>query len=460
MKVALVTTPPSIPSEIGESTQALLPHLRRLCDLEIMVAREHAGTSSDGGVLCSADDLSPKRFDHILYQLGNEEHHAFMAPMVRELGGTVVQHDWTLYDMTRAAHPGLAVGGPLGLALALREGGVREARIYLAQRREQRRRESARAAGTTGGGRAREHGDSGTRDPDDHLTRPLSGDPSRECHRLALNRSIVRGGDSFIVHSRAMKERILVDRNAPTPIAIVQHGAERAWHDEDRALARARLGLPDAWAGGFLISSLRTARGSERIDRVLEALALVRRTRADVYLTLVGASAEENVELDALVRRLGLMETVRFTGPVSRSASLEHLHAADVCIHLPGSAIGGSSAILVRALSVGRPVITGGLGESNAAPDSCCSTVEPGAGEVQALARLIAEQCSQPDRRREHERAARAFVDEHCHWSIIARQYVDFLETCPAPRSKKKSLIKVMLEASERRRAEDAASPG
>lgn len=191
VKLALVTTPPLVTSIVGAYAHALLPELRRQCEVEVFVAREHAGVAPDGAVLHSASELSPRRFDHVLYQIGNESHHAFMVPLVRTLGGTVVLHDWTLFEPARAAHPELDRGGAQGLMLVLREGGVGEARSYCADRERWLRGVATGA-------------------------------------QPALNRSVVRGADAFIVHSREMKEHILIDRNAATPIAVLNAAVNQA----------------------------------------------------------------------------------------------------------------------------------------------------------------------------------------------------------------------------------------
>ena len=130
MKIALITTPPSVRSGIGDYTRHLLPYLRELADVEAFV--EHGADEEEWGDLPVhlARDLDPRGFDQVLYQLGNEQSHAFMARMVRAIGGTVMQHDWVLFDLAMAAWPALARGGAKGHALALREGGLGQARVY------------------------------------------------------------------------------------------------------------------------------------------------------------------------------------------------------------------------------------------------------------------------------------------------------------------------------------------
>jgi glycosyltransferase involved in cell wall biosynthesis len=144
LKIALITTPPSVRSGIGDYTHHLLPYLRAHAQVDQFVEPDKAGAGWDGEPARSALELRPREYDRVLYQLGNEMNHAFMAPMIRAIGGTVAQHDWVLFDLALRAHPGLARGGWKGHLLALREGGVDQARVYLRNWRERRRNRVAR----------------------------------------------------------------------------------------------------------------------------------------------------------------------------------------------------------------------------------------------------------------------------------------------------------------------------
>ena len=196
MKLALVTTPPSASSPVGDYTKALVRELSKLCDIEPFVEPGRDGETLEGRATRSADTLLPREFDQVLYQVGNERQHAFMARMVRSLGGTVVLHDWVLFDMALAAYPALERGGWKGHALALREGGVEQMLTYRRHRR---------------------------------ATKGEHVDWTSVRAKLPLNRSIVRFGDSFIVHSEHVRRLIVEDRNALTPTGAVAHGAEHPW---------------------------------------------------------------------------------------------------------------------------------------------------------------------------------------------------------------------------------------
>lgn len=135
MKVALVTTPWSSRSGIADYSRHLLPYLREGADVDVFVEVGRQGEESGDEPLKSVADLKPRDYDQILYQLGNEGQHAFMLPMLKGLGGTVMLHDWVLFDLAMAAHGSLRRGGLRGLQRAFREGGGREAHQYWAQGR-------------------------------------------------------------------------------------------------------------------------------------------------------------------------------------------------------------------------------------------------------------------------------------------------------------------------------------
>ncbi|MEM7311193.1 MAG: glycosyltransferase [Planctomycetota bacterium] len=549
MKVALITTSPSTHSGIGDYTRHLLPYLRELCEVRAYVEPgAEPGELIDGVPMAPVTELSPKDHDRVLYQLGNEGHHRFMPGMVRAIGGTVMQHDWVLFDLACAAYPGLARGGLKGHALALREGGVQQMQRYArnwVDRRSQRVRPiepedcdglpgtllcgwhesepkgrwtsdvacfripaqgveevevalhlegsrsarlveadrplaTATSAGTllarvheqqapllrleTGGitvTRAqREHGDSrrlgsfveGVRwrdssgwteldlsEPAAHPLVPVT--LSRDRFELPFNRSVVRHADSFIVHSKYVANRILADRNTRTPIGILHHGAERRWREEDRREARRRLGLPEAWVDGFLVVSFGGVQPHKRVDRVLRGVAEARRQRDDIHIVLAGKTHAGEFDAERYAHALGLGDAARFTGFVEEQRGWDWMHAGDVCMNLRGPTSGGTSGGIFQAFSNGRTVIASDAAEQRELPDSCVLKVPVGDGEVDALARTLVELRDNPGRRDELEHATRDFVEAECHWSVVARQYAEYLTDFPGPRTTRKAQV-------------------
>jgi glycosyltransferase involved in cell wall biosynthesis len=562
MKLALVTTPPSVRSGIGDYTRHLLPHLVKHCEVSVFVEPGSTGERVAGLETRPANSITPRDFDQVLYQLGNERSHAFMPRMVRALGGTVVLHDWVLFDMALAAFPALARGGVKGHVLALREGGTRELAVYARNWRARRRQRLERevpvataelpgtllsgwhaaqsdgrwtsdvavvrlpaqgvqrvrlsfvtepdrrlvVSGPGGAGAAfdahageragelelalagartpeitletegitvseeqRRHGDTrrlgtfvrkiayqdraGWHELDLSVTpaRPLQ--PvylTRDRFALALNRSVVRFADAFLVHSEAMRARILAERNAPTPIGVVHHGAEPRWRDDDRRARRAALGLPDAWRDAFLITSFGALQSHKRIDKLLAALALARMQRPGIRLALVGALVPEDFDAVACARELAVEDAVHFTGHVDEARAWEHIHAGDLAVQLRGPSTGGASGGVFQSLALGRAVV---VSDPAGVPGDCCPAVPPDLAEVERLVALLVALHDDPARRAAMERAARSFVESECAWSHVAERYVEHLARFPRPRASRRSLLAMRLEAARQRRA-------
>lgn len=420
MKVALVTTPAGARSGIGDYTRHLLPYLRERCQVELFVESGREGENGEDGARPLAE-LRPREHDQILYQLGNEVQHAFMAPTVRAIGGTVVLHDWVLFDLAVAASPALARGGWGGQRLAAREGGLRQALVYARNRR-----------GVV---------------PRDESAPPAARGLSRDRFDLPLNRSIVRHADAFLVHSEWMARAVREDRNARTPLAVVPHGAERRWRDEERAAARRRLGLSGEWVSGFLVTSLGSVQPHKRVASLLEALALARRERPGLRLLLAGEARPDEYDLDGAVRRLGLSDAVRATGYLAEERCWDALHAADLCVNLRGPSTGGASGGAFQAFGLGRGVIVSDLPENAELADECVVRVPHGAREVAELARHLIELRDDPERRARMEAGARRFVEETCHWGLVAARYVEALESFPSARGARRALVVGLLRS-------------
>ncbi len=220
MRIAVVTTPPSEPSAVGEHVRAWLPHLREHLDLQEFVESDRGATGWCGEPTQPSHRLRARDFDQILYLLGNEPAHAFMLPILRALGGTVVQHEWSLVALAAAAQPALSRGGMRGALAALREGGLRQARTYRAL--------SLARAGVG--------------------TQP-AWMAVLDRAQLTLNRSVVRHADAFLVDSDEMKTRILLDRNCATPVGVVPGiGGRSNGNMDDREAALCERAHDEPWS--------------------------------------------------------------------------------------------------------------------------------------------------------------------------------------------------------------------
>ncbi len=408
MRLALVTTAPSVPSRVGASVRQLLPHLARRVECEVFVAPGTEGEELSGLRTRPSSQMRAREYDQVLYSVGNEAHQAFMVPLVRAIGGSVALHDWILFELALAVHPSLRAGGARGLVAALREGGLRQARAWWKCR-----------------------GDS----------RALAG------LRLPLNRSIVRFADAFLVSSEELGRRVLEDRNAPTPIAVVPRGAESAWRSEDRRIERGRLGLEGPWLEAFLVTSPIAGLRADEVAVLLEAVALARRSRPDVRLVLMGdrgAGADPREGIG----RLGLEQAVRITGGLQAEPSRSWIHAADLALQLGAADAEHEGAL--QALALGRGVISAAPEGQGELPDECVYKLHAGEGASGRLAQKLVELRDSPAVRTAMEQAAREYIATECGWERVAALHAQALERFPRPRGARRSLIAMRLHEAAR----------
>lgn len=216
MKLALVTVPWDAPGEHAQAVRALGRELWDHAEVAVFVERGREGRDWFGVPTRAASALVPKQFDQVLYCIDDAPEHAFMASLVRNLGGCVALHGWSLRSFAHASAPALARGGWRGLRAGFEEGGLEGAR----------------------------EGWAGARD---------GSSP--------LNRSIVRFGDAFCVRDEALRAAILTDRNAPTPIAVIPWPthADGDWPAAAQALFRAfeRFPAPRAARKGLVTFQIR-----------------------------------------------------------------------------------------------------------------------------------------------------------------------------------------------------------
>ncbi len=268
---------------------------------------------------------------------------------------------------------------------------------------------------------------------------------------LSFHRPVVRFADGFVVHSRELADRILEDRRSPTPTALVPHGVDAGLVQGDRSEARARLG----WTRGeTLLVSFGAIQDHKRPGPLLEAVADARAAGADVHLVLAGEPATERFDLLARIEQLGLVEHVTITGFLDEPEFQDWLAAADVCVNLRGPSTGGTSGGVARAMAAGRATVISDLPEWAEFPDGAVVRVPLEEGEVAGLSAAFQNLDAGPVQRDALEAEARRWAGEVADWPHVANLVRTFLEAGPAHRTRRKSLLRTLVESEEQRRLE------
>ena len=390
-------------SGIADYSQALLPHFFDTTEIHLWVSG-FTPTDSRLQQECEIIDYeqAPTRlreldqYDGIIYQQGNEIHyHRQIYETALLYPGVNVLHDLSL-------HPFLAT-----YWLEYKKDG----QGYL---------EEMRYA----------HGDAGLKVAQAGLTAFQAG---RFDHtpwhttplRYPLNRRLLRRSKGMIVHSAFSRQH--VEENEPElPITtIAQLPPDETFSGETPAsiedLRRYR---------GLILISLGFFTTAKGLDVALKAFANLRKHGVEAVYLLVG-EIQSSFPLARMVSDLGLTlgEEVLTTGFVEDVALLNiYLELADICISLRPQTMGETSAIAVRALALGTPVIVSDVGWFGDLPNDCVVKISPGAGEIDRLTRYLLELERSPSLRKFLGEQAQRYIAQHGEAERTVAQYLHFCQ--------------------------------
>lgn len=151
---------------------------------------------------------------------------------------------------------------------------------------------------------------------------------------------------------------------------------------------------------------------------------VMRRTVADVRVSIIGRQGPEDDSLRALAREMGVGDRVEFRGPVPKEKMPEAYREADLLVHL--SVCEGMSNVVLEAMASGLPVVATAVGGMSA-------LVEPGengetvpVNDVPATVAALVGLVEDRGRREAFGRRARACA-EALSWDRCARRYAQMV---------------------------------
>jgi len=313
-----------------------------------------------------------------IFQLQARSYQAFMYPEILKHGGTIMLHDITMAGaiFSLARHFGryaefedrmLAAEGPeavrdLGVALA-RTGGVPDSQT-LADVFDRHRMLRWAVMGTD---RVLTHTDSLAQD----LLRHYPGAPAR----------VVRAGYG-------------------DPLPFVRHLPLPLW--------RHRLGVG---ATGLIVGVFGIVGRNKRIEQVIAAFEKLWQVHPDSVLVVVGRIYDTAYGEALMWQVQASPAAARIV--IADYAPPEVFHGlialSDVLVNLRWPALGGLSAILLRGLAAGKPVIISDIPDWRAAGDEACLRVAMGGTEVDDIARHLLRLAADPVARARLGRIARSW---------------------------------------------------
>ena len=390
-------------SGISDYSEELLPHLSKYLDVDLFI--DSKCTPSNPAIKGAFNIYPHENFENMnkkinydlcLYQMGNSYFHEYMLKYILENPGIMVLHDATLTGLFNNTYRGRSDG-------------------LLDQIFEN-------------------HGYSKYLDAKSKLDANINIDQfdySINFTKKLLDKSILT-----LVHNDYSRMLLENQSSFSTIWKIDQLGmfeespseespSEESLHEEKRKI-RAELGLTD----GIQISAFGRIHRYKRIDVLLKAFSMLLNTGLkDVQLFLVGELFDDVQEqILKLIRDLHLTEAVTITGYVSRQDFIKYLKATDICLNLRYPTAGETSATLIKALSMGLPVITTNYAQYKEYPDNCCWKADLGDLEVELLAEYLFVLATREDVRRKMSINAIKYSRENNNIERTVWQYLKAID--------------------------------
>jgi len=317
----------------------------------------------------------PVAADVALYHVGNDpDAHSWIVDALRRRGGVVVLHDFVLHHLVA----GLTLGrkdGPAYLAAMEREAGIP--------------------------GRLIAHGVLEGRVVPLWETRP---------DEFPLVREVLTLATSLIVHSGYVERRAR-EAGYEGPVWRIPHPA---WPTPDVEPARVE--------GRPLFGCFGHVNASKRIPQLVEAYEAVRERHPNAKLLLVGP-ASPRFDADRFAE-----ERIERIDYVQEQRLWSLMAACDAIVSLRSPTMGETSGSVIRALTLGRPLVVSDVGWFAELPDEVALKVPVDDEEVSGLAVSLELLASSEAMQRAMSDAAREYVEREHDLGRVAEQYAAALE--------------------------------
>ena len=225
--------------------------------------------------------------------------------------------------------------------------------------------------------------------------------------------------DRFIVLSKAFGKILHETYNIPwNKIHIIPGGVDtqRFQHNLSRQEARSQLNWHPDRPTLFTTRRLVHRMG---LDKLLTALAQVKRQLPDVWLAIAG-KGPLRADLERQVQMLGLQDNVEFLGFLPDEQLPLAYQAADLTV-VPSQSLEGFGLILLESLACGTPALCTPVGGMPEVISPFCPELVTDTSEASAIAERLTDLLTGilplPSRD-----ACREYACRHFDWKIIAPQ--------------------------------------
>lgn len=387
-RLALVSPMPPERTGIADYSAALLPALSEYYDIELVVSQERVDDSwaNEHGRVRDVAWLraNARHINRIVYHMGNSPFHLHMLPLMAEIPGTVVLHDFYLSNLMAWLESCGWAGHPWTKALY-------DAHGYAAVQARYRQSDAAK-------------------------------------QNYPVNAHILQHARGIIVHSeysrRLARRWYGGDWGADWRVIPLLRTPCR---NLDKAEARRQVGLGEA---DFLVCSFGFLGVTKLNHWLLQAWLASELARSEhCHLVFVGENPGGDYGAELLdTIRASCMDRIRITGFASPEVFKQYLAAADVAVQLRTQSRGETSAAVLDCMSHGLPVIVNAHG-SMAELDRDAVWMLADKFDAAALVDALEQLWRSPKQRQRLGEEARKRILE-CHTpEACVIQYADAIES-------------------------------
>lgn len=332
-RLAYFSPVPSAASGIADYSAELLPELAVHYEIEVIVDQE---TVNDSWISANFPVRNwrwfvehAKRYDRILYHMGNSTFHIYMLNLMESYPGVVVLHDF--YHSGLLAHMDI-----FGI-----QRGILDNALFLS------------------------HGYKAV------YERKLADDLSSIVWKYPCNQLALSYAQGVIVHSEFSKK--LANEwymgNDADQWKLIPH-LRVIPYENSRSEARKALGMKE---DDFIVCSFGIVGSTKLNHEILDAwLSSVLLTKENCHLIFVGANDENEYGLKLLekIDQSTASHRIKITGFVSMDLFRTYLQAADMAIQLRGLSRGETSGTVLDCMAYGLPTIINNNGSMTELPEN------------------------------------------------------------------------------------------
>jgi glycosyltransferase involved in cell wall biosynthesis len=248
--------------------------------------------------------------------------------------------------------------------------------------------------------------------------------------KYLLLKPMIESSIAQIVHMDEAAAQLQQRYSSANPHVVYQGVADpyAERNAESRDTIRERLHLS---ANAFVIAVMGIVNPEKRLPILLEAIDQLRNQPRELRLVIVGAEVFPDLKqtLRRLIRRLNLTDVTRITGHVGWQTFNDYLIACDVVVNLRYPSRMQMSAIILRALAAGKPVVITNLPEWSFLPENVCLRVPSGTNnELPSLLAQLRRLMEDTDHLQQLSRQARTYYQEHYSVVAMAEGYLRVIE--------------------------------